>query len=563
MQSQLARGTTLSPAEYAAQQNANGTLRRTRVELTQALLRIDGKPVNFVDYPMFEAIYNGGYDKTLLMTCRQVGKSTSISNFQITESVAIPHFKNFFITPTQEQTHKFSTDYVGKTIEYSPLVKKHFMQSGDTKRVLSRSFSNGSKITFSYAMDDADRCRGTPADRLCLDEVQDMVLDAILPVVSECLANSPFQYEMYAGTPKTFENSIQGLWDASSRTEWLIKCDGCNTYNMIRSEAAFGPLGPICQKAGCGRFLNPRNGQWIDTGPRDSDIKGFHISRAIMPLNVPAAWHSQADKDEALRRWKKVYAKLVGRTAYPISKFRNEVIGVSDSVGRRIVTKERLQELCDGPPLALKPTPAALLNVERVTVGVDWSGGGTKIESRTVIWVLGKVRGSLRLRTLYFKIFPGTAPVEEINEIINTIAAWGKMVSLVACDRGEGNAPTDMIRHKIDPRRVIKIAYSDSKKYISWDPQMHGAVVNRTNAIDSLMWALYRGEFQFPKDPEGHLMDTAFKDILSEFEEVTLKGKKIWMHAPTNPDDCLHALNFARIAMQIATKELDLTSRAS
>ncbi len=539
------------------------TIRRTRSQLTSALLKIDGNPVSLVDYPMFEAIYDGSFDKMILMTCRQVGKSTTLSNFMITESVAIPHFKNFFICPTQEQTHKFSASRVGKTIEYSPLVKKHFIDAGQANRILSRQFTNGSQIDFSYASDDADRCRGTSADRLSLDEVQDMSLDAVLPVVTECLAQSKYQYEMYCGTPKTFENGIQHLWDASSQTEWMMKCTACNTYNMVRSEKAFGPEGPICQKAKCGKCLDPRTGFWLDTGPKDAESKGFHISRAIMPSNVPASWQSQTDKDEALRRWKKVWSKLAGSRPYPISKFRNEVVGVSDSVGRRIVTLEMLKSNCNGPPMSVKPTPELLKNVEKVCVGIDWSGGGTQIESRTVIWILGKVKRSIRLRTLYFKIFPGTAPIEEINEIINTIQAWGRMVSLVAGDRGEGNAPMDMIRHKIEARRVIKVALSGgSKEYIKWDAKMGGVVVNKTNSIDSLMWSLYRNEFQFPSDPSGEIMAEAFQDILNEYEEVNLDGAKKWRHHPTSPDDCLHALNFARIAMMIANGEVDLTSRA-
>ncbi len=539
------------------------TIRRTRSQLTSALLRIDGNPVCLDDYPMFEAIYNGSFDKTILMTCRQVGKSTTLSNFMITESVAIPHFKNFFICPTQEQTHKFSAGRVGKTIEYSPLIKKHFVDAGQANRILSRQFTNGSQIDFSYASDDADRCRGNSADRLSLDEVQDISLDAVIPVVVECLSQSKYQYETYCGTPKTFENGIQHLWDVSSQTEWMMKCEACNTYNMIRSEKGFGPEGPICQKANCGKCLDPRKGFWLDTGKKNAESKGFHISRAIMPSNVPASWTSQTDKDEALRRWKKVWLKLAGARPYPISKFRNEVVGVSDSIGRRIVTLGMLRSNCNGPAISVKPTPALLKNVEKVTIGVDWSGGGTMIESRTVIWVLGKVKGSIRLRTMYFKIFPGTAPVEEINEVIATIQAWGRLVSLVAGDRGEGNAPMDMLRQKIEARRVIKVAYSGGmKEYIKWDAKMGGVVLNRTVAIDSLMWALHRGDFQFPTDPDGSVMEEAFQDILNEYEEVNLDGAKKWRHSPTMPDDCLHALNFARIAMQIACGEANLLSKA-
>lgn len=535
---------------------------RTRSELTKALLRIDGKPINLDDYPMFTAIYDGGHKKTNLITCRQVGKSTTLSNFSISESIAIDFFKTFFIAPTQEQTHKFSTGRVGKTIEYSPLIKKAFTNEKTSNRVLARVFTNGSEILFSYASDDADRCRGPSADRLCLDEVQDMLLDAVLPVVKESLSNSDYQYEMYCGTPKTFENGIQHIWETSSMTEWAIPCEGCGKYSVIRSEKQLGKWGPICTK--CKTYLNPRNGFWVDTQSKNIEweVKGFHISRPMMPRSVPVCWNDQGRIERAKEQWKEVLLKLEGPNPYPLSMFRNEVLGVSDSQGRRIVTIERLRELCDGPPISMKPGPVQLHHVDKICAGIDWSGGGTQIKSRTVLWILGKIVKQERYRTMFFKIFPGANPVDEVNEIAAIISNFSN-VSVIACDAGEGNANTDMLRKRLsnfNPQQIVKIRYVSSKFYARWDREGNFYAVNRTNAMDSTMSAINRGEFQFPKDPDHSIMGVAFTDILNEYEEVSELGNRTWKHAPTSPDDCLHALNFNRIAMQIARGEIDLSS---
>jgi hypothetical protein len=58
-------------------------------------------------------------------------------------------------------------------------------------------------------------------------------------------------------------------------------------------------------------------------------------------------------------------------------------------------------------------------------------------------------------------------------------------------------------------------------------------------------------------------MTVPFSDILNEYEEVTKEGRKYWSHSPDKPDDFLHSLNFAKIALQIAIGELDLTASAS
>lgn len=539
--------------------SAPSLISRTRSQLATGLLRIDGKPVNLTDYPMFEAIYDGGFKKTLLKTSRQVGKSTTLSNFSITESVAIPFFKTFYICPSQEQTHKFSTGRVGKTIVYSPLIKKYFVAESTVNRVLSRSFSNGSEIFFSYAEDDADRCRGVSADRLLTDEVQDINLEAVIPVVKETVRESAYKYLMYCGTPKTLENGIEALWKTSSRTEWAMKCPGCGRYSVIVSETQLGKFGPICKP--CGTYLNPREGVWVDTNLTDDfEIKGFHISRPMMPKDVPAAWAVGTEKHTAaLENWREVMNDLEGPNAYAISTFRNEVLGVSDSQGRRLVVEEDLLDMCDGPPCSATPTVANMADVAKISVGLDWSGGGTEIKSRTVLTILGKLHNG-RTRLLFFKIFPGNAPLEEMGEITQLIKNYdGRMMMYMGGDAGEGNMNMDTLRNRFQkPQRIVKMRYvGNQNTYLKWN-EGGFFTINKTVAIDSMMGQFKVGAYQFPKDPTKEIMKVAFSDILNEYEEVTREGRKRWDHAPNKPDDFLHSLVFGRLAMQISTGELNL-----
>jgi hypothetical protein len=907
-------------------------LKRTRSELARALLRIDGKPVNLDDYPMFLAIYDGGYKRTLLKTSRQVGKSTTLSNFSVAESIAEPHFKTFFISPSQEQTHKFSTERVGKTIMYSPLVKKHFIGDSNSNRVMVRSFKRGSTIYFSYAEDDADRCRGVTADRLCfaastqvltrkgwvevsdlsyadeiadvndagqlewnrptalifrnhtgemvrfkhrgidlrvtadhvmranfrhkggaayktpdryefvpasdlartsgmgfkftcaaewpnkaipefitlpgvdgtygrnrdelrvpqqafaelmgwyiseghlqwkytpqgkryprmiitqnegryateiqncllrcglsfsvnrrhtvsavnrvksirctftvnapqvgafaaplghardkyipacffehtdllrellrslylgdacyhsgdpwdrgvlrtrsrrladdvtrawlalgrpaathtlmvppragappepmydvaahkqnyyvfwrsefvtkkrvtaepvvdepvycftvknhrpvvrggfgqkplitsqcLDEVQDINLEAVIPVVKETIANSEYAYEMYCGTPKTMENGIELMWKASTKSEWAMKCEGCGRYSVIVSEKQLGKHGPICTK--CGKALNPRFGVWIDTN-RDPGVrtKGFHISRAIMPKSVPICWSEGPLRDKAQEKWDEVLDKLEGPGAYPLSMFRNEVLGVSDSEGVRLLTKEDLEVMCDGPDISPVPTHQNMADVMKIAAGFDWSGGGTEVKSRTVLTVQGQLTSG-RVRLLYFKIFPGTSPLEELNEITQVVKNYdGKFAMFMGGDAGEGNMNMDSLRNRFQkPQRILKIRYVGTQNtYVKWNSVGGFYTLHRTPAIDSIMTNLKMGKYQFPANKK--VMEVAFNDILNEHVEVTTQGRKRWDHASNKPDDFLHALVFGRLALQVSTGELNLGS---
>jgi len=703
----------------------------TRSGYAERLLHWEGRPFGLNDYPMFRAIYDASPKRLLLKTCRQVGKSMTLASFSLSESVAIPHFKTFFIAPTKEQTQTFSTARIGKFIAFSPLIRDIFISPSAPNRVLARHFAHGSQIVFSYASDDADRCRGQSCDRLCfddkaevltrtgwvsvkelglddevadvndrgviewsrptevfhkrhtggmvrfshtgidlrvtedhwmwaqplkeyetflfvrakqlverdfnfiqvhedfaqevisfnarhvsqeqvrdeavhcftvanhrpvmrggpgqkaiitsqcIDEVQDMLLDVVRPVVVECLRASKYSYETYCGTPKTFENGIEAMWAGSSQCEWVIKCPSCGKSSILLSEKQCGRYGPVC--LGCQAYLNPRLGNWVDMNrrPPDSDgivtqTKGFHISRLMMPQNVPAAWpKGSTEWTNALIKWREVLSALDGPDAYPIATFRNEVLGVSDSQGRRLVTQNMLLEACDGPPICPKPTRENVKGVTKIAAGIDWSGGGTaitgsdgavSIKSRTVLTIIGKM-GIGRTRLLYYKMFPGTSPVEEFEEMAEALRYYDECTHyqmFIGADAGEGNMGTDLLRHRLqNPIRVVKFRYSGtSAGYISWNKKGKFYTVNRTQAIDSLMTALIRKEFQFPKEPDT-IMAVPFKDILAEYEEIigeTGIGRKVWRHAPTQPDDFLHALNFARIALQIANKEVDLTA---
>ena len=95
-------------------------------QIAESLLWLDGEPFSLNDYPMYRAVYDGRYRSTLLMCGRQVGKSSSLANFIIAESVSIPHFREYYLSPSKEQTLIFSNTRVGKVLSYSPLVRKYF-----------------------------------------------------------------------------------------------------------------------------------------------------------------------------------------------------------------------------------------------------------------------------------------------------------------------------------------------------------------------------------------------------------------------------------------------------
>lgn len=453
---------------------------------------------------------------------------------------------------------RFSNSRVTKVMRYSPIINKKFLSPELSDRVLHKQFTNGSEMAFAYALDDADRIRGLSTDRNVYDEVQDLLYNPVITVGNECLSRSKYAYETYAGTPKTMENTIQYLWEMSTQTEWVMKCDSCNSYQFAASEKCVGLKGMICLK--CGAYLNPFLGQWIDTAePLGSDsrvqeedrIKGFHICQPSMPDCNPIAVEKMGYGADLVRfaekQWKDILYKLEN---LPPTTFRNEVLGVSDSLGARMISKEELEALCVGPPLSATPTPQNMAGVTMTVAGVDWSGGGTTGVSRTVLWIWGIKHPDKTLRCMYYRIYPGANPVNSVEEIIQICNMY--RVAYVVGDAGEGSLPNDVLRNALGPNRVTQVQYGAANKAMHWNGQDR-YLLDRTTIIDNYVMLLKKKMVEFASKEE---MSIALADILNEYEDVTMLGRKVWRHSPQKPDDCLHAGLFGWLACKIITNDM-------
>lgn len=541
----------------------NTSLSIRRSEWVTALLHLDGKPFSLEHFPFYRQVYNNVYPAMLMKTARQVAKSTTLANFLIMEACSTPHWKSFFIAPSQEQTTKFSQTRVGKTIFYSPEIRKRWVSKELSSRVYQKMFMNGSELAFSYASDDPDRARGVSADRVAYDEVQDILYDEVIPVINECMANSDFAYETYCGTPKSMENTIEQLWQWSTQTEWVVKCSGCNTYQFFDDDKCLGKKGPICLK--CGKYLDVRQGEWIDMnvykkGHSGKEIKGFHVPQVILPKNVPASMPSdERNQDIAQKRWKRILDK---HAVYPTSKFKNEVMGVSDAIGTRLISKEELESLCQNYEVSEYPETNLLLSgIRTVVAGVDWSGGGTSGASRTVLWIWGVTGGdqqhNFKLRTLYFKVYPETNPISGgvIDHICEKCNQF--QVQLVLGDAGEGALANSNLRERLGSHRAMQVQYrgsvsgTGSSRPFYWN-KVDRFMAERTTMIDHYFMYVKRRGVIFPNIRS---MQIPIKDMLNEYEEVTQQGRKVWRHAPAQPDDCLHAQIFGWMAAKFATMD--------
>ena len=503
----------------------------TRTQLAERLIKLDGNPFSLEDnYKIYQAIYNGNYKKMLLVNGRQTGKSITFSNFMVLNSVARPHHKSLYVSPSEAQTTRFSHSKLKKAIKSSKALKAMF--TGGTDNVTLKIANNESEINLSYASDDPDRIRGITSDDNYYDEVQDMDLSEVMIIAGACLDASQNPREYISGTPKTVENPLEDQWSMSSQSEVLVYCEACNKYNKPGIKN-IGKHGFICQK--CGRTLDVRNFVWYDFN-KNGKFKGFHIPQIVVPNHTmnPDKWAKLLEKFEL----------------WPRNKFNNEIMAISDSLGTRLITKEDLLCLCHDYEISRYPEPALVKDIEFNTAGIDWSGGGKDGVSRTVVHIWG-VRPDFKLKTLYSEIYVGQDPVQSLDSIVKVLSDFG--VRFVIGDRGEGSLANGILAEKLGRHRVGQAQYGSNKEPITLDPETGVYRLDKTIIIDNYFKFLKDKGIIYPNAVQAKIM---IEDSLNEFSEITRMGKKIWTHSSSKPDDSLHAQIFGWLAAKILKRDL-------
>lgn len=310
--------------------------------------------------------YDTPCNRVLLVTARQVEKSTLLGNTALTYSCLVPGHRALYVSPSATQTKTFSNDRLKEPIETSDILKA-YTTTRLSMNVFEKQFINWAKITLRYAFLNADRVRGIPAWMLLLDEIQDIIADNI-PVIEQCTGHAPEKWKRfrYAGTPKSLDNVIEYYRSRlSTQGEWVVPCDSCGSkggagrYWNILGEKNIGKEFLICER--CGKRLNPQHNdaQWafmVKWDPKNAPFESYRIPQLMVP-------------------WKKWSEILLDYKRYPRNQFYNEVLGLSFDSGMRPLTISQVREQCR-PEVSMDPDALvryeALGHTQDIFAGIDW-----------------------------------------------------------------------------------------------------------------------------------------------------------------------------------------------
>jgi len=438
-----------------------------------------------------------------------------------------PGWKSLYVSPSQKQTRVFSHARLDKVLA-SPFVRGRYF---DPKRcvddVYEKTYLNGSTTWLSYANTTADRCRGISSDLLLADEIQDMVID-VFPVLEETLSHSPNPYQLYAGTPKTTNNSMETHWKNSTQCEWLVHCFGCGDW-VFQDERVVRKEGPTCPK--CGKGLDPQFGRWEPYGAVDAEFAGFRIPQTIVPwiAGMPSKWAELFRKHE---KW-------------PQQQFYNEVLGLAHEKGANPLTESDIKKCCSDRGM-YEHRPADLY-FDALYAGVDWGAG---IRSYTVVFVIGQ--NSDKLHVLYAKRFADERgePGVQVDEIARICQRFG--VAMAGCDWGGGFVQNHQLSLDLTGHAdVIQFYESGTKKRdITYEQKSRLYTFNRNAGLYSVIDGIKNGQYVFPRWEE---FQEFASDFICVFEDYNAAMRMMTLDHPVDlPDDALHALLFATCTFRVA-----------
>lgn len=523
-------------------------------DFAQNIFYLDGMPLRLPRDSMrhIYPIYNCPSNATILKCARQTHKSTTIGYKLALPSVRYGNYHSLYVAPTGSQVSVFSTDKLNGALRESGIIKDNYMDTQTKDQISYKELSNGSKIYLRSAFHTADSIRGISADSTFIDEVQDIISDHI-PVIEQCMSHSLakwkhlreadpslpmhlFNCKMYAGTPKTMQNTMEKYWDNSTQTEWIIKCRHCNKYNYI-NENNIGPECLICNNSKCGKSIYYEDGRWVELN-KGGFIKGYRIPQIILkwindPTN-PEAWQSNV---------------IHNRKIYASEKFYNEILALPYANARHPLNIIEIKAACKSD-LMIDDDHAfgnKLLSGIPTFAGIDWGKGDTASgTSYSVISILARLNG--RPRYIFCKRYSGrmSEPLVQIQDMLRIINRFG--CSLTIADTGDGRTSNAMLAKELGAARFGELyEHGTVRQKIKWDKEKGHYLINRSRVMTDTFMEIKKNQVDFFNYDQFKEFEADFLGIYSEYSERT----RIAKYDHNVPDDCFHSYMFSRIACSI------------
>jgi hypothetical protein len=519
------------------------------IDLLPLSLQLDSKPFDVMKArPMFSPLFRREpiARRQIFLCGRQIGKTASAAGYCTMNTTWREGFRVLYVAPLQLYVTRFHHIYMAKMLRNWQMPweiqDKHCVSN-----VAEKTFVTGSHFHGVSCFNSAGNAIGIPADAVVFDEVQDLNID-FLPQIIETLGTSMFAHELYFGTARGVENTIQKIFDRSSQSEFAVKCTACNYWNIPSKDqdalTMIQPHGIACAR--CSRLLNVEAGQWVHAYPdRVRDFVGWHVPQTIVKARI-------VPHDNYLE---KIYNKLHGVRRYSLAKFYNEVLGISIEMGSSPISPQQIRDasvLEHNANVTFKMREYAAFGA-----GVDW--GGSEQTSFTVATLIGWHRkGEFHVLNA---LRPTGVPENERHLPVahffaqNFRQQGGRLESIFADGEFVGRVQNKNLQ-QVGQVPVGSVHYGTLKTLFRAHPGNH-FIVDRTTILYIVFSLIKARLLKFPKDPAFEIFTEDLKAVYIE-EVDTPRGQiQRYQRYSTQADDFLHSVGYALLSCAV-TLGIDL-----
>lgn len=464
-----------------------------------------GEPLDFVKFNFMDQIYADKSRQICCMKAAQIGFTT----YQILKTAHECYNDRkdiLYVLPTADDVKRFSGGKTNKIIAHNPVLQTW---TNDKDSIEQKQFG---KNTVYYQGSWTERAAlMITAKKLVVDEY-DRCKQDIVEQYDSRLQSLAEPQRAYFSNPSIPDFGVSKFYAKSDQKKWHITHACGKTYVM--DESCVDYEAGIYRCPNCRHEITDKErtwGQWIPTGPIESEWSGYWIPLWIAPW-MPASKIAEAKREKT----PEYFANFVAGLPY---------LGGGDKVMATTITRCLSAEVNEHEP--------------RVIIGVDT---GLPIHI-----VCANKNGYF----YYDKLSDPLKGIDPYLEIEGLLKRWDK--SIVIADQGGDLIGIRKLQAKY-PGRVFLVWYQRDKKnvdLIKWgDDEEYGKVMaDRNRLIQLFIEEMLDKRVTFNgNESEWHEYITHWLNIYRSWEENTL-GVKEFKWERQGPDHFVHATIYARIGL--------------